>query len=559
MNNNIKYKFLAFSVSALMLMSCDSFLDTMPDNRTEIDTEQKVQTLLVSAYPGHGYHLMAEYSSDNVDDMGKDNPNSIRFFDQVYHWVDITEKDNEDTEAFWETSYNCIAAANQALESCNQIAAESGWTIGLKQAKAEALLCRAYNHFMLLNIFAKNYNSKTAAQDPGITYMTSSEVTLKPHYKRQSVKECYELIEKDLEEALPNIGESYMMVPKYHFNNHAAYAFAARFYLFYEKWDKALAAANHVLGDTPSTLLRDHKEMSQMTQEFDAITQHYIDSKLSCNLLLITGYSRIGLVFGPYAFGKRYTHCPYLDNNETASAAYPWGATSYHNGIKKYSATNLSTDVFWRAPFMFEYTDAVAGIGFYRTVMPEFTADECLLDRAEAKIMLKKYDAACSDMTIWLHNISKNTKVLTPAMVKTFYSNVNYSYDDAKGNRNAEKTSTVKKHLNPAFSIDKEGSVQESMIQCVLGCRRIETLHMGKRWFDIKRWGIEIPRRVMNAAGNPSVITDWLLKDDARRAMQIPLKVRSAGYDPNYRDKDRKAVTHKPSEVGDKLPLVNIQ
>lgn len=82
---------------------------------------------------------------------------------------------------------------------------------------------------------------------------------------------------------------------------------------------------------------------------------------------------------------------------------------------------------------------------------------------------------------------------------------------------------------------------------------------MGKRWFDIKRWGIEIPRRIMNAAGNPSVITDWLLKDDARRAIQIPLKVRSAGYDPNYRDKDRKAVTHKPSEVGDKLPLVNIQ
>jgi hypothetical protein len=559
MNNNIIKKFLTCSVFGLMLMSCDSYLDKMPDNRAEIDTEQKVQTLLVSAYPDHGYQLMAEFSSDNVDDLGKDNPNSIRFFDQIYHWIDITEKDNEDTEAFWESSYSCIAAANHAIEACNEIAQETGWTTGLQQAKAEALLCRAYNHFMLLNIFAKNYNSKTAKDDVGITYMTSSEVTLKPQYKRQSVKECYELIEKDIEEALPNIGESYMKVPKYHFNSHAAYAFATRFYLFYEKWDKALAAANHVLGDNPSTILRDYKEMSQMTQETDAITQHYIDSKLSCNFMLTTGYSYIGLVFGPYAFGKRYSHCPYIDNNETASATYPWGATSYYNGIKKYSATNLSADIFWRAVFMFEYTDAVAGIGFYRTVTPEFTADECLLDRAEAEIMLKKYDAACADMTTWLHNIAKNTAVLTPTMVQNFYNGVNYSYDDSKGKRNVEKTSTVKKHLNPAFSIDAEGSVQESMIQCVLGCRRIETLHLGKRWFDIRRWGIEIPRRIMNAAGNPSVITDWLLKDDPRRALQIPLKVRSAGYDPNYRSENKDSKTYHTIDIGEKIPLANIK
>ena len=85
------------------------------------------------------------------------------------------------------------------------------------------------------------------------------------------------------------------------------------------------------------------------------------------------------------------------------------------------------------------------------------------------------------------------------------------------------------------FSIDEEGSTQESLIQVVLQCRRYETLHEGKRWFDVKRWGIEIPRRKINTSGVPSEITDWLTVDDPRRAIQIPQSVVEAGYEPNPR------------------------
>jgi len=55
------------------------------------------------------------------------------------------------------------------------------------------------------------------------------------------------------------------------------------------------------------------------------------------------------------------------------------------------------------------------------------------------------------------------------------------------------------------------------------------------RWFDIKRYGIEIPRRLMNSDGNPVQITDWLRVDDPRRAIQIPQKVVNAGLTPNPR------------------------
>ena len=36
---------------AATLSSCESELDEVPDNRTEIDTPEKVQLLMVSAYP----------------------------------------------------------------------------------------------------------------------------------------------------------------------------------------------------------------------------------------------------------------------------------------------------------------------------------------------------------------------------------------------------------------------------------------------------------------------------------------------------------------------------
>ena len=110
-----------------------------------------------------------------------------------------------------------------------------------------------------------------------------------------------------------------------------------------------------------------------------------------------------------------------------------------------------------------------------------------------------------------------------------------YSYDGEDGTPKAGITSTMKKHLNPKFAIDAEGSIQESLLQTVIAMRRVETLHEGKRWFDIKRWGIEIPRRTMDGSGKPKEITDWLTVDDLRRAIQIPESVREAGYEPNPR------------------------
>ena len=92
---NKLYNALALTLSALAFASCNDFLDTMPDNRAQVDTEQKVQSILVSAYIDHEPIMVAEIISDNVDDFGENNPNTDRWFDDTFAWKDETEDSNE--------------------------------------------------------------------------------------------------------------------------------------------------------------------------------------------------------------------------------------------------------------------------------------------------------------------------------------------------------------------------------------------------------------------------------------------------------------------------------
>ena len=531
LNTLLKYTYTgAMILGASCMVSCDDFLDTNPDNRATIDNEQKVENLLVGAYPDHDHIYVAELVSDNTDDYGKKNPETERFCEDAWAWEDEKEEDNESLESFWESSLVSISAANEALKAINDMPESAA----MLEAKGEALMCRAYNYFMLANMFCMPYDKTKNDSQLGLPYLTDPETQLNPKYGRGNMTELYNHIQADLEEGLPLVNGSYYTVPKYHFNKRAAYAFATRFYLFTEQWQKAVEAANVCLGDQPASMLRDWSAIAKTTQSFEAVCNMYIDAKENANLLLHASYSSAGLFFGPYRFNSRYSHGKYLAEHEDIRATQLWGNyTAFYVSPKAYAATNLDKTVFWKLPYIFEYTDPVAKIGYRRTVYPAFTTDETILSRAEAYIMLKEYDKACADMTMWMHAITKSDKVLTPDMVNEFYNNAKYSDEDKD-----RIESQLKKHLNPSFAIEPEGSTQENMLQAVLTFRRTETMHLGLRWFDIKRYGIEIPRRVMNADGVPAELVDFLPKDDLRRALQLPKKVLDAGLEKNPRKED---------------------
>ena len=68
------------------------------------------------------------------------------------------------------------------------------------QLKAEALLLRAWCHYILVNLYAEAYDPATAATDPGIVYILETDELAVPDDKK-TVAEVYEAILKDLDAA----------------------------------------------------------------------------------------------------------------------------------------------------------------------------------------------------------------------------------------------------------------------------------------------------------------------------------------------------------------------
>lgn len=523
----LKTTYILAVAAMLGLSACNKFLDTTPDNRATVDSEEKVVALLGSAYSENDHILIAEFYSDNVDNYGVQYTGTSRFFDSIYEWSELEESNNESTERIWGSYYSAIASANQAIIAIDELGGPETSTV-LSQALGEAYLCRAYSHFVLVNMFCLQYNKKTSSTDFGIPYMTQPETTLAPQYERGNVADVYAQIEEDLEKGLALVGDDNYTVPKYHFNKLAAYAFAARFYLFYEKYDQVIKYADMCLGSSPATMLRDYDVLATMpngSPQQQPTTLHYVDPSVNANLLLFTAFSVMGQAFGGYYTSTMYSHGAYMANNEDCFAMQPWGNAGYKDAPAVYIGS-MDRVIFWRCPRIFQYTDPVAGIGYLRTVYPALSTDECLLNRAEAYIHLGDYNKACEDLNLWVHNCNNSTADMTPESIKKFYDGVAYW----EWNK-----STVKKHINPVFGAVEEGSQEEAMYQCVIAAKRIESLGLGQRWFDVKRFGIEIHRRSMDMSGNPDKLTDSMPLDDPRRAMQIPARVIAAGITPNPR------------------------
>ena len=112
---------LAAAIALTGLSACNKFLDTTPDNRATVDSEEKVISLLGSAYSENDHILIAEFYSDNVDNYGIQYTGTSRFFDSIYEWSELEESNNESTERIWGSYYSAIASANQAIVAIDEL------------------------------------------------------------------------------------------------------------------------------------------------------------------------------------------------------------------------------------------------------------------------------------------------------------------------------------------------------------------------------------------------------------------------------------------------------
>lgn len=515
---------VAFSALALTT-SCDSFLDKLPDDRAEVNTSEKVTSLLVSAYPTTSSDMILEYSSDEYTDNGKQYSTN-QDVEQAYRFQPVTTQTNDSPKTLWNGYYGAISSANQALASIE----EMGNPASLKAQKAEALLCRAYSMFRLATTFCMAYNPEKADEYMGLPYPTKPETTVNPGYQRGTLKQLYEQINADIEAALPDVSDDIYTQPKYHFNQKAAYAFAARFNLYYLNYDKVIEYATKALGANPASVLRNYVPFMSLSSASD-MDNLYISSSENANLLLMTAGSRIGR----YTFGgeERFCHNQEMGLYETIWAQMPWGRGSVNNAL--YQSNLLFGDasilIFPKMKEHFEFTDKVGQTGYVHVVDAVFTTDETLLCRAEAYAMKKDYENAVKDINTWIvsHTMEKNGTATRPTMtvesIKEFIENLPY----APVTPRTKLERSIRKTFHPqGFTV--EAGTQEDILQFILQMRRVETLYQGLRFLDIKRYGIEFSHEVDEE--NPIVFK----AGDLRGAIQLPDDVIEAGLPANPRE-----------------------
>ena len=467
---------LGIAIVIPAFMSCSDFLDQNPDLRTTLDSEEKIANILVSAYiSGAGsYQLVAELSSDNVCDYGI-TKNYNQFYQDVYEWAEEVTSNNDAPRNIWSSNYNNIANANQALSAIEELGGPT--TTRLKASKGEALICRAYSHFVLANMFCMPYNPATAGNCLGIPYMDHAETDLNPRYERGTLQKVYEMIGKDIEAGIPLIDDTAYSVPKYHFNYKAACCFASRYYLFMQDWGNAIKYATMALTSNPSSLLRDYSAIAALPKGTSR-HQEYVNSASTANFLLQAATSNSGLLFDWYSTAGRYSHGKLQGIYETVQPKKggPWGSSVTFKAPHAVLASS-GKYVLPRTWRVFQYTDPVAGTGFNKAISVLFTSEEALLNRAEAYIMKMNedptaLDKALEDINLYAANLfSAGFKSMTEASIIKWATETYPDYSElyvGKTSVSSPQTLNPKKKLHAApYNTLEEGGPQEQRQMCI--------------------------------------------------------------------------------------------
>ncbi|MBC7851375.1 MAG: RagB/SusD family nutrient uptake outer membrane protein [Chitinophagaceae bacterium] len=479
-----KLKKLSCLFTLILLAGCDKYLEETPDNRVDLNTPEKAAQLLTSAYSIASYSF-TEWMSDNVAFTFGTTKRLEQ--NQAYSWSEVTSIEQDTPATYWTYSYDAISHANEVLAVIDDLPGEKR----LKDAiKGEAYLTRAYAHFMLVNLFAKHYDPQTASQDPGIPYVEEPETQFVKTYTRDTIEDVYDKIEDDLEDGLDLVdGSFYANSGKYHFTRNAALAFASRFYLFKGDADNCIKYSSEMLGADPLGFVKDISGLLEQSANPDDFVRRYTSPNDPSNLLMMRNITNTNVSVGYWPddqlLSQIYDSNPFDESDIRTSNEYP----IYVLGTNGRSLAKFE--------FLFERSSLTSNVGLNYTIITALKGEEVLLNRAESYVYKNQLNLALADLQLYVSKRYENNPTVTLPLLQTHYG----------ANNN-----------------------QLNTLSFILDERRKEFMHEGLRWFDIKRYGIQVRHRLEDG----STIT--LEQDDLRKVLQIPqAAIDVGGLEPNPR------------------------
>ncbi|MDR2285354.1 MAG: RagB/SusD family nutrient uptake outer membrane protein [Sphingobacterium sp.] len=251
---NIRY--FLIGTCLFLLSSCNNFLEVKPKGIIIPEKLVDYQGLLNAPSMTRTFPInLLDFTDDNLNSF---EPTVESATANGYFWRPVLTLNVEANPDVWGPLYRSIYSANVIINGV--MGAAEGTDEQKRSTRAEAYLVRAICYMDLLTVFAKSYNEATAATDPGVPLVISTDVNEKIP-PRSSVAVTLESIRGDVEAAIADLPQN--NINRYRSTKYAAYGLLTRIYLYMANYEEALKYVTLAL-EGPYRLL-DYNEYADNT------------------------------------------------------------------------------------------------------------------------------------------------------------------------------------------------------------------------------------------------------------------------------------------------------
>ncbi|MGO4293554.1 RagB/SusD family nutrient uptake outer membrane protein [Chitinophaga sp. RAB17] len=221
---------LTIIICLVILSGCTKFLDIKPKDKFIPITVADYEGLLNSANNLNSGDYFWDLLSDDAF-LPEGEPGNL-FSKQalsgrkIYTFNTLPYSESN-TDYEWSEGYKRIFYSNTIIN--NVMDATEGTEATKKGIRAEALLSRAMEHLLLVNIYAHHYDAATAATQLGIPIALIADINAK--FKRNTIQEVYDQVISDINTAIPDLPLDHKLT-KFRGCKAGGYAALSRVYLF---------------------------------------------------------------------------------------------------------------------------------------------------------------------------------------------------------------------------------------------------------------------------------------------------------------------------------------
>lgn len=466
MKNSIYTKLIGISLSFLLLVSCEDWLEIEEPNTMIVSSEvfendesaqsamQGIYNQLYQASFSAGWlgsvSVLSELSSDNLEPI-----RSNSFVLMQYHQHDL-QANNSYNQNLWDGAYNIIYMANALLEGLgnSHISPEVA-----KRLEGEGRFVRAFTYFYLVNLYGD------------VPLVLTTDYRRNAAAKRTPAAEIYQHILDDLEISIEFLEADYIMGERTYVNRYAAMALLARVHLYLGNWSLAETYSSEVIAQSSLYDLINDYDQIFLANSQEAIWQL---SPLGSGTILTNTNEGSVFIINPIIPSLSYVKLSmdFVDGLEPGDRRrMHW--VKYHEGIEAYYA------------FKYKVQNSTDALTEYSMVLR--LAEQYLI-RAEARAQQNNLSGAIADL------------------------------DKIRERAGLDLLSVT----NPGIS-------QEALLNEILKERRHELFtEWGHRWLDLKRTGKAEDVLAPNNPNWNS--TDKLYPIPEEELMRNPNLIQNPGY-----------------------------